>query len=52
LRRRDPSWDKFLRAYLFTEGPITELEAAETAGEDTGGSSSLGLGALVGKEML
>jgi ferritin-like protein len=55
LRRHDPSWDKFLRAYLFSDGPITELEAAETAGDGEGGggrSSSLGLGALVGKEML
>lgn len=26
LRRHDPVWDKHLRTYLFTEGPITEIE--------------------------
>ena len=26
LRRRDPKLDKQLRTYLFTEGPITEVE--------------------------
>ena len=62
LRRQDASWDKFLRIYLFSDGPITDLaEAVEAAGESEGGAgpaasggraSSLGLGALVGKEML
>jgi hypothetical protein len=27
LRRRDPALDRNLRSYLFTSGPITELEA-------------------------
>jgi uncharacterized protein len=55
LRRRDGEWDKFLRQYLFTEGPITEIEAALEAGDAPAPSSpstSLGLGALTGKEML
>jgi len=49
LRRRDPKLDQVLRLYLFTEGPITELEAAAASGGDGAGSSgdeegSLGLG--------
>ncbi|MGH9126129.1 MAG: encapsulin-associated ferritin-like protein [Acidimicrobiales bacterium] len=53
LRRRDPKLDAVLRQYLFTEGPITEIEAAAMAGgsEDPAGSAagsagegSLGLG--------
>jgi ferritin-like protein len=31
IRRRDPGFDTRLRAYLFTEGRITEREAAVTA---------------------
>jgi hypothetical protein len=30
LRRNDPKWDEILRTYLFTEGPITEIEDAAT----------------------
>jgi ferritin-like protein len=68
LRRQDGSWDKFLRIYLFSDGPVSDLaEAVEgdeggEGGEGDGGggpapsgggrSSSLGLGALLGKEML
>lgn len=29
LRRNMPKWDENLRTYLFTEGEITEIEAAE-----------------------
>jgi len=33
LRRNDPTWDRVLRTYLFTEAPITEVEAeAEESG--------------------
>ena len=55
LRRRDPELDRYLRQYLFTEGPITALEAAAEAGdgEATGGNSNgngqgptLGIGSL------
>ncbi len=30
-RRRDPKLDQVLRTYLFTEGPITAIEAAAEA---------------------
>jgi uncharacterized protein len=61
LRRHDEAWDRFLRTYLFSEGPITGLEEAVEAGDggdagearpSGGRAASLGLGALVGKEML
>jgi uncharacterized protein len=62
LRRRDPTWDRFLRQYLFTDGPIVEIEAAAEAGSDQAGAEagadaglgggSLGLGRLAGKELL
>src|ERR1700733_7013838 len=32
LRRSDPVLDRHLRTYLFTEGPITAIEAAAEAG--------------------
>jgi ferritin-like protein len=52
LRRRDPTWDAHLTRYLFTEGPIEEIEErAPTEGEQTSGTS-LGLGSLADKEML
>src|SRR5690242_9387989 len=44
LRRNDPLWDGVLRTYLFTDGPITELEEAATSDEDQ--PRDLGLGAL------
>lgn len=57
LRRRDPKLDAVLRQYLFTEGAITEIEAAAmAAGSDdparsatrsaagSAGEGSLGLG--------
>lgn len=31
LRRHHPDFDRHLRTYLFTDGPITEIEAEETA---------------------
>src|SRR3989337_560801 len=54
LRRRDPELDRFLRLYLFTEGPITEIEeAAESGGNGTaaptGNGASLGIGSLRGR---
>jgi ferritin-like protein len=64
LRRNDEAWDRFLRIYLFSEGPITDMAEAVEAGEageggeaagpapSGGRAASLGLGALVGKEML
>ena len=48
LRRHDPRLDEVLRTYLFTEGPITQIEAAAMAAEAAsggpGGEGSLGLG--------
>ena len=51
LRRHDPKLDQFLRTYLFTTEPITEIEAEveaeavtdQPAAADTG---SLGIGSL------
>jgi hypothetical protein len=46
LRRHDAKLDEVLRTYLFTEGPITELEKAAVTGGQGGGSGdgTLGLG--------
>jgi ferritin-like protein len=46
LRRNDPKFDQHLRTYLFTEGPITAIEAAAVAGADARPSGSLGIGSL------
>jgi uncharacterized protein len=48
LRRNDPTFDRHLRTYLFTEDPITEIEV-EAEAEAAGGahaSGSLGIGSL------
>jgi uncharacterized protein len=45
LRRHDPVWDETLRTYLFTAGPITELEDAATT-PDGARPDDLGLGSL------
>jgi uncharacterized protein len=56
LRRHDPELDTFLRKYLFTSGPIEDLEEAEGTppGPAAGasGSASLPIGPLRGKEEL
>ena len=46
LRRRDPALDAVLRTYLFTEGPITAIEAEAEAGSagPQPATGSLGLG--------
>lgn len=52
LRRRDPELDRFLRQYLFTEGPVTGIEATtEGTGNGTGNgnAASLGIGSLRGR---
>ncbi len=53
LRRGDPKFAQHLKTFLFTEGPVTEIEAemvqAGTSGESDGGMSSdgsLGIGSL------
>jgi ferritin-like protein len=43
IRRRDPSFDGFLRAFLFTDRPITTLEAT-TAPPAEGGNGRPGGG--------
>ena len=49
LRRHDPKIDQVLRTYLFTEGSVVGIEAADTGG-DSGtaapGDGSLGIGSL------
>lgn len=47
LRRTMPGWDDELRTYLFTEGPIHELE--DEGGGGNGGGGSLGIGSLKGE---
>jgi ferritin-like protein len=48
LRRNDLGWERVLRTYLFTDLPITEVEAeaeatdAEASDDSTGGSLSVG----------
>ena len=39
IRRRDPSFDEFLRTFLFTERPITALEPAPPAGNGRRGAA-------------
>jgi ferritin-like protein len=54
LRRHDPKIDQVLRTYLFTQGSIVTIEAAETEGQGDGGGGggaasgdgSLGIGSL------
>ncbi len=57
LRRHDAAWDGHLKTYLFTDGPILEIEARQEAGEveaaggasaEAGGDGSLGIGGLRG----
>jgi ferritin-like protein len=55
LRRRDPVLDQHLRTYLFTEIPITEVEAeAISNAQDNAGAvsttNSLGIGSLKGAD--
>jgi len=50
LRRNMPGWDEALRTYLFTEAPITEIEALAASGEGSskgeGSDLSLNIGSL------
>ena len=43
LRRNLPAWDKELRTYLFTEGPITQIEEGI---ENNSTSSHLNIGSM------
>ncbi|HOA76717.1 MAG TPA: ferritin-like domain-containing protein [Thermosynergistes sp.] len=46
LRRNVPEWDEALRTYLFTEEPITEIEASAAGEEETSSRGSLDIGSL------
>ncbi|MBN2289022.1 MAG: ferritin [Candidatus Glassbacteria bacterium] len=49
LRRRIPKFDEELKTYLFSSGPITEIEEAlakEPAENDAPAPGSLGIGSL------
>ena len=46
LRRNVPEWDEALRTYLFTEEPITEIEASAAGEEEASGRGSLDIGSL------
>jgi ferritin-like protein len=49
LRRHDPVLDRFLRLYLFTDGPIVGIEQAADGADGAGdgaGSRGLGIGGL------
>ena len=47
LRRQDPVLDGFLRTYLFTEGPLGEIEErAEEGPESADPAQGLGIGSL------
>jgi ferritin-like protein len=48
LRRHDAVIDKQLHTYLFTEAPVTEVEAIAEAA-DGGADGSLGIGSLRGR---
>jgi uncharacterized protein len=49
LRRHDPGFDRQLRTYLFTEGPIHDVGGRATSVQpapNAAGSGSLGIGSL------
>jgi ferritin-like protein len=56
IRRNDATFDENIRTYLFSKGPITQVEASVTGGEAERGTiersgpapSSLGIGSLKG----
>jgi ferritin-like protein len=49
IRRRSPKFDENLRMYLWSSGPITEVEAKMKAGGDGGGGKDAGDGSSSGK---
>lgn len=51
IRRRVPVMDDVLKTYLFTQGPITEIESQAAGGTGyAGGGGSRGIGSLKGVE--
>ena len=54
IRRRDPCFDKFLHRYLFTSGPIEEIEERQEAageGEPRAPNGTLCIGSLRAAEV-
>ncbi|MFA7671695.1 MAG: ferritin-like domain-containing protein [Sphaerochaetaceae bacterium] len=49
LRRNMDKWDEELKTYLFTDGPITELEEGATGSSSTGSRASLAIGNMKGE---
>jgi ferritin-like protein len=49
LRRNDPVFDKHMRRFLFTEGPIANREEKAAPAADGGSMGSLQLGSLRGE---
>jgi len=47
IRRNSPKFDEMARTYLFTEGPVTEIEEKETSGEGGNGNGSEGNGGSI-----
>ena len=51
LRRNAPGWQEQMRTYLYSDGPITQVEEAVTGASGAGGTAadgdgSLGIGSL------
>jgi uncharacterized protein len=46
LRRQDPTLDRHLRTYLFTEGPIVDIEKSAEGSAVGPGVGCLGIGSL------
>ncbi len=46
LRRNMDKWDEELRTYLFTQGPITEIEEGSVGSSSESGNSGLNIGDL------
>jgi uncharacterized protein len=46
LRRHSEVWDRVLSTYLFTEAPVTVVEAEAEHGGGAGSGGSLGIGSL------
>lgn len=46
LRRNDPTFDRMLRTYLFTEANILAVEETATEGEDAIAPEPIGVGSL------
>jgi hypothetical protein len=52
LRRHDPVLSRHLKTYLFTTGPVTEIETGAESGAGSGAADgSLGLGGLKGEPL-